>query len=82
MGLVVHRVHRPIAAGEGLHTIVECGLLLARGVVPYARPAVCLYGGTSGAKKSEALAEARYVEVMPHNPPGTVSIAVSNRRSD
>ncbi len=70
MGLVVYQVYSPIAAGERLHSILECKLLLARGgAVRTARP-FCLYRGISGAEKSAALAEARYIEVMPHSPLG------------
>ncbi len=75
MGLVAQQIHIPIATGERLHTIFEFEMLLARGAVQYVRPDVCLCGGISGAKKIAALAEARHVEVVPHNPLGPVSTA-------
>jgi galactonate dehydratase len=75
MGLVAQQIHIPIATGERLHTIFEFEMLLARGAVQYVRPDVCLCGGISGAKKIAALAEAHYVQVVPHNPLGPVSTA-------
>jgi len=50
-------------------------MLLARGAVQYVRPDVCMCGGLTGAKKIAALAEARHVGVVPHNPLGPVSTA-------
>ena len=75
MGLVAQQIHIPIATGERLHTIFEFEMLLARGAVQYVRPDVCMCGGISGAKKIAALAEAHYVQVVPHNPLGPVSTA-------
>src|SRR6185436_12246623 len=46
-----------------------------RNAVQYVRPDVCLVGGITGAKKVAALAEARYVGVVPHNPLSPVSTA-------
>jgi galactonate dehydratase len=75
MGLIAEKIHIPIATGERLHTIFEFEMLLARGAVQYVRPDVCICGGITGAKKIAALAEARYVGVVPHNPLGPVSTA-------
>ena len=75
MGLVAQQIHIPIATGERLHTIFEFEMLLARGAVQYVRPDVCMCGGITGAKKIAALAEARHVGVVPHNPLGPVSTA-------
>ncbi|MFN8521853.1 MAG: galactonate dehydratase [Chloroflexota bacterium] len=75
MGLVAENIHIPIATGERLHTIYEFEMLLARGAVQYVRPDVCMCGGITGAKKIAALAEARHVGVVPHNPLGPVSTA-------
>lgn len=75
MAAIAEKIHIPIATGERLHTIFEFDMLLARGAVQYVRPDVCLCGGISGAKKIAALAEARYVQVVPHNPLGPVSTA-------
>lgn len=75
MGLLAQQVHIPIATGERLHTLFEFEMLLARGAVQYVRPDVCICGGITGAKKIAALAEAHYVQVVPHNPLGPVSTA-------
>jgi galactonate dehydratase len=50
-------------------------MALSRNAVQYVRPDVCLVGGISGAKKIAALAEARHVGVVPHNPLSPVSTA-------
>jgi galactonate dehydratase len=75
MGLVAENIHIPIATGERLHTIYEFEMLLARNAVQYVRPDVCMCGGITGAKKVAALAEARHVGVVPHNPLSPVSTA-------
>lgn len=75
MGLVAQQIHIPIATGERLHTLFEFEMLLNRGAVQYVRPDVCICGGITGAKKIAALAEAHYVQVVPHNPLGPVSTA-------
>ncbi|MFH0846520.1 MAG: galactonate dehydratase [Chloroflexota bacterium] len=75
MAEIAHKIHIPIATGERMHTIQEFEMLLARGAVQYVRPDVCLCGGITGSKKVAALAEARYVGVVPHNPLSPVSTA-------
>jgi galactonate dehydratase len=75
MALVAQGIHIPIATGERLHTIQEFEMLLSRGAVQYVRPDVCLAGGLSHSKKIAALAEARHVGVVPHNPLSPVSTA-------
>ena len=75
MAWIADRVRVPIATGERLHTIFEFEMLLARNAVQYVRPDVCLCGGITHAKKIAALAEARYVGVIPHNPLSPVSTA-------
>lgn len=75
MGEIAAKIHVPIATGERMHTLFEFEMLLARGAVQYVRPDVCICGGITGAKKIAALAEARYVQVVPHNPLGPVSTA-------
>lgn len=75
MAEIAAKIHVPIATGERLHTIQEFEMLLARGAVQYVRPDVCLCGGITHAKKIAALAEARYVGVVPHNPLSPVSTA-------
>jgi galactonate dehydratase len=75
MAEIASKIHIPIATGERLHTIHEFEMLLARGAVQYIRPDVCMCGGITHAKKIAALAEARYVQVVPHNPLSPVSTA-------
>ncbi len=75
MALIASKIHVPIATGERLLNIQEFEMLLASGAVQYVRPDVCICGGITGAKKIAALAEARYVKVVPHNPLSPVSTA-------
>lgn len=75
MQLVAQNIHIPIATGERIHTIFEFEMLLARGAVQYVRPDVCMAGGLTHCKKIAALAESRYVGVVPHNPLSPVSTA-------
>ena len=75
MALVAANVGVPIATGERLHSIWEFEMLLARNAVHYVRPDVCMCGGITHAKKIAALAEARHVGVVPHNPLSPVSTA-------
>jgi len=75
MALVAQHISIPIATGERLHSIHEFEMLLQRGAVQYVRPDVCLAGGITHTKKIAALAEARYVNVVPHNPLSPVSTA-------
>jgi galactonate dehydratase len=75
MALVAQHIAIPIATGERLHSIWEFDMLLSRGAVQYVRPDVCLVGGLSHAKKIAALAEAKHVGVVPHNPLSPVSTA-------
>ncbi len=75
MAEVAQKIHIPIATGERIHTIYEFEMLLSRNAVQYVRPDVCMVGGISHAKKIAALAEARHVGVVPHNPLSPVSTA-------
>ena len=75
MEKVADKIHIPIATGERLHTLEEFGMLLSRNACQYIRPDVCLCGGITQAKKIAALAEARGVMVVPHNPLSPVSTA-------
>jgi galactonate dehydratase len=75
MAEIAAKTHVPIATGERLHTIFEFEMLLNRSAVDYVRPDVCLCGGITHAKKIAALAEARHVGVIPHNPLSPVSTA-------
>jgi galactonate dehydratase len=75
MAYVADKIHVPIATGERYTSLWEFEMALARNAVQYVRPDVCMVGGISGAKKVAALAEARHVGVVPHNPLSPVSTA-------
>jgi galactonate dehydratase len=75
MAQVAQKIPIPIATGERLHNVYEFQALLQRGAVQFARTSVCLCGGITGARKIAALAEAHYVNVVPHNPLSPVSLA-------
>ncbi|MBT5709557.1 galactonate dehydratase [Candidatus Poribacteria bacterium] len=75
MAEIADKIHIPIATGERIHTIYEFEMLLSRGAVQYIRPDVCMAGGLTHSKKIAALAEARHVGVVPHNPLSPVSTA-------
>lgn len=77
MAQVAEKIGIPIATGERLHTIQEFEMLLARDAVNFVRPDIALAGGLTGAKKVAALAEARHVGVVPHNPLSPVTTAAS-----
>jgi galactonate dehydratase len=75
MEYVASKIAIPIATGERYTTLWEFEMALARNAVQYVRPDVCMVGGITGAKKIAALAEARHVGVVPHNPLSPVSTA-------
>ena len=75
MAEVARKIAVPIATGERIHTIYEFEMLLTRNAVQYVRPDVCMAGGITHCKKIAALAEAHYVDVVPHNPLSPVSTA-------
>ena len=75
MAEVARKIAIPIATGERIHTIYEFEMLLTRNAVQYVRPDVCMAGGITHCKKIAALAEAHYVDVVPHNPLSPVSTA-------
>lgn len=75
MAYVADKISIPIATGERFSSPWEFEMALSRNSVQYVRPDVCLVGGISGARKIAALAEARHVGVVPHNPLSPVSTA-------
>jgi galactonate dehydratase len=75
MGDVADQCNIPIATGERFTTIFEYEQLLDANAAAYVRPDVCLVGGLSGSKKVAAMAEAKHVKVIPHNPLSPVSTA-------
>ena len=75
MEYVAGKINIPIATGERFTSPWEFEMALSRNSVQYVRPDVCLVGGITGARKVAALAEARHVGVVPHNPLSPVSTA-------
>ncbi len=65
----------PIATGERFTSIFQFQDLLQAGGCDYVRPDVCLCMGLTGSKKVAAMAEARHVKVIPHNPLSPISTA-------
>jgi galactonate dehydratase len=72
---VAKKIKIPIATGERFFTMQQFETLLEHGAVQYIRPDVCMAGGLTNCKKIAALAEARYAQVVPHNPLSPVSTA-------
>jgi galactonate dehydratase len=77
MGEVADKIRLPIATGERLHTIYEFEMLLKRNAVQFVRPNICLAGGFTQAKKIAALAEARYVGLVAHNPQNMAPVSTA-----
>lgn len=75
MAYVADKISIPIATGERFSSPWEFEMALSRNSVQYVRPDLCLVGGITGARKVAALAEARHVGVVPHNPLSPVSTA-------
>lgn len=75
MGEVQARCGLPVATGERFTSIFQFQELLDAAGCAYVRPDLCLCMGLSGSKKVAALAEARHVKVIPHNPLSPVSTA-------
>ena len=75
MADVADQCNIPIATGERFTTIFEYEQLLEANAASYIRPDLCLCGGLSGSKKVAAMAEAKHVKVIPHNPLSPVSTA-------
>jgi galactonate dehydratase len=67
----------PFAIGEEFSGIYVFAPFIERGLANYVRPDVCNVGGITGAKKVAAMAEAHYIDVMPHDPLGPVCTAAS-----
>ena len=75
MAEVQEKCNIPIATGERYTTIFEFQQILAFKGTAYLRPDLCLCGGFSGCKKVAAMAEAKHVRIIPHNPLSPVSTA-------
>ena len=67
----------PFAIGEEFSGIYVFAPFIERGLCNYARLDVCNVGGFTASRKVAAMAEAHYIDVMPHNPLGPVSTAAA-----
>ena len=68
MAQVAAALPMPVATGERHCTIHQFRDLLNRQAAKFLRPDPALAGGLTNCKKIAALAEADYVQLMPHNP--------------
>ena len=67
----------PFAIGEELASKWDFLPYIERGITNFARLDVCNVGGLTEAMKIAAMAEAHYIDLMPHNPLGVVCTAAS-----
>jgi galactonate dehydratase len=65
----------PFAIGEEYSSKWAFAPYIERGLTNFARIDVCNVGGLTESKKVAAMAEAHYIDVMPHNPLGPISTA-------
>ena len=63
----------PIATCERFTSIFDFQQLLELNATDYIRPDLCLASGISGCKKISAMAEAKHIKVIPHNPLSPIS---------
>ncbi|MCZ6679651.1 MAG: mandelate racemase/muconate lactonizing enzyme family protein [Candidatus Poribacteria bacterium] len=67
----------PLAIGEEFSSKWAFLPYIERGITNFARLDVCNVGGLTEAMKVASLAEAHYIDLMPHNPLGTVCTAAT-----
>ena len=67
----------PFAIGEEFATKWEFAPFVEEGLLNFARLDVSIVGGLSEARKVAGMAEAHYIDVMPHNPLGPICTAAS-----
>ncbi|MCZ6680102.1 MAG: mandelate racemase/muconate lactonizing enzyme family protein [Candidatus Poribacteria bacterium] len=67
----------PFAIGEELSSKWAFLPYLERGITNFARIDVCNVGGLTEAMKVASLAEAHYIDLMPHNPLGPICTAAT-----
>ncbi|MEM6842739.1 MAG: mandelate racemase/muconate lactonizing enzyme family protein [Bacteroidota bacterium] len=70
-------VNVPFAVGEEFASKWQFLPYLERGISQFARVDVCNVGGLTEAKKVAAMAEAHYIDLMPHNPLGPICTAAT-----
>jgi len=67
----------PFAIGEEFASKWQFLPYIERGITQYARVDICNVGGITEAMKVAAMAEAHYIDLMPHNPIGPICTAAS-----
>ena len=67
----------PFAIGEEISSKWEFLPYIERGITNFVRLDVCNIGGLTEAMKVASLAEVHYIDLMPHNPLGTVCTAAT-----
>ncbi len=67
----------PFAIGEEISSKWHFLPYLERGITNFARMDICNVGGLTEAIKVASLAEAHYIELMPHNPLGPICTAAT-----
>lgn len=67
----------PFAIGEEFASKWQFLPYIERGITQFARVDVCNVGGITEAMKVAAMAEAHYIDLMPHNPLGPICTAAS-----
>lgn len=67
----------PMAIGEEFASKWQFLPYLERGITQFARIDICNVGGFSEATKVAGLAEAHYIDLMPHNPLGPICTAAT-----
>ena len=70
-------VNIPFAIGEEFASKWQFLPYIERGITQFARLDVCNVGGITEAMKVSAMAEAHYIDLMPHNPLGPICTAAS-----
>jgi len=70
-------VNVPLAIGEEFASKWAFLPYIERGITNFARIDVCNVGGLTEAMKVAALAEAHYIDLMPHNPLGPICTAAT-----
>ncbi|HEY3318987.1 MAG TPA: mandelate racemase/muconate lactonizing enzyme family protein [Planctomycetota bacterium] len=65
----------PLAVGEECSSKWEFQQLIEEDAIDFARIDVCNVGGLTESRKVAAMAEAHYIDVIPHNPLGPISTA-------
>lgn len=77
MAQVAARLPMPVATGERLCTLHQFRELLDKNAGMFLRPDLALAGGITNVRKIAAMAEAGYIDLIPHNPLSWINAAVS-----